>query len=77
MANEWTAGLTPVAARELRVGFDDDAEVYERTRPVCPPCLYPGWAWIRGWALRASGHACRRVCSAQSSGMSEVAMYRA
>jgi hypothetical protein len=37
MANEWTAGLTPVAARELRVGFDDDAEVYERTRPVCPP----------------------------------------
>ena len=40
MANEWTAGLTPVAARELRVGFDDDAEVYERTRPVCPPELF-------------------------------------
>ena len=40
MANEWTAGLTPVAARELRVGFDDDAEVYQRTRPVCPPELF-------------------------------------
>ena len=26
---------------------------------------------------RASGHTCRRVCSAQSSGMSEVAIYRA
>jgi hypothetical protein len=40
-------------------------------------CLYLGWAWPRGCPLRASGHTCRRVSSAQSSGMSEVAIYRA
>jgi SAM-dependent methyltransferase len=40
MANRWSAGLTPAAALALRAGFDDDAEVYQRTRPVCPPALF-------------------------------------
>jgi SAM-dependent methyltransferase len=40
MANQWAAGLTPAWALELRAGFDADAEVYQRTRPVCPPALF-------------------------------------
>jgi SAM-dependent methyltransferase len=40
MVNEWAAGLTPAAALQLRAGFDDDAEVYQRTRPVCPAGLF-------------------------------------
>lgn len=40
MANQWPAGLTPAVALGLRAGFDDDAEVYQRTRPVCPPELF-------------------------------------
>jgi SAM-dependent methyltransferase len=37
---QWLAGLTPAAAITLRGGFDQDAEVYQRTRPVCPPELF-------------------------------------
>ena len=40
MTEQWWPGLTPAAAAELRSGFNDDAEVYQRTRPVCPPELF-------------------------------------
>jgi len=40
VTEQWWAGLTPTAAIALRGGFDDDAEVYQRTRPVCPPELF-------------------------------------
>ena len=40
MTEHWWPGLTPAAAIELRGGFADDAEVYQRTRPVCPPELF-------------------------------------
>ena len=40
MAEQWWPGLTPAAAAELRGGFNDDAEVYQRTRPVCPRELF-------------------------------------
>lgn len=40
MVNQWVAGLTPASARQLRGGFDDDAEAYQRTRPVCPAGLF-------------------------------------
>ena len=50
MANRWAAGLTPAAALELRGGFDDDAELYQRTRPVCPPELFDDLMRLAGLA---------------------------
>lgn len=50
MANQWSAGLTPAAALELRTGFDDDAEAYQRTRPVCPPGLFDDLMRLAGLA---------------------------
>ena len=40
MTEQGSAGLTPAHPIELRSGFNDDAEVYQRTRPVCPPELF-------------------------------------
>jgi len=40
MTEQEPAGFTPALPMELRSGFDDDAEVYQRTRPVCPPELF-------------------------------------
>jgi len=40
MTEQGAAGFTPGLPIELRSGFDDDAEVYQRTRPVCPPELF-------------------------------------
>jgi SAM-dependent methyltransferase len=40
VTDSWSAGIAPGKAHELRSGFDDDAEVYQRTRPVCPPELF-------------------------------------
>jgi SAM-dependent methyltransferase len=37
---EWTEGLPPQLAAELRAGFDNDAAAYQRTRPVCPPEMF-------------------------------------
>jgi hypothetical protein len=41
MTDQWTAGLTPAPAFALRRGFADDAELYQRTRPVCPVPVIP------------------------------------
>ena len=40
VADSWNSGIASNKAHELRGGFDDDAEVYQRTRPVCPPELF-------------------------------------
>lgn len=50
MVNQWSAGLTTAAAHSLRGGFDSDAEVYERTRPVCPPELFDDLIRLAGLA---------------------------
>jgi protein-L-isoaspartate O-methyltransferase len=50
MVNQWAAGLTPAAALRLRGGFDDDAELYQRTRPVCPPALFDDLVRLAGLA---------------------------
>ncbi len=50
MASDWNAGLTPVRATALRGGFDDDAEAYQRTRPVCPPALFDDLIRLAGLA---------------------------
>jgi len=50
MVNQWLTGLTPAAGLELRGGFDDDAEAYQRTRPVCPPELFDDLMRLAGLA---------------------------
>ena len=50
MVSQWTAGLAPAAALELRGGFDEDAELYQRTRPVCPPELFDDLMRLAGLA---------------------------
>jgi SAM-dependent methyltransferase len=50
MVDQWAAGLTPAAAAGLRGGFDAAAEVYQRTRPVCPPGLFDDLMRLAGLA---------------------------
>jgi SAM-dependent methyltransferase len=40
VTDSWSAGIAPDQVHGLRSGFDADAEVYQRTRPVCPPELF-------------------------------------
>jgi protein-L-isoaspartate O-methyltransferase len=50
VTNQWAAGLAPAVMLELRGGFDDDAEAYQRTRPVCPPELFDDLMRLAGLA---------------------------
>jgi SAM-dependent methyltransferase len=50
VTDQWAAGLTPAAALVLRRGFADDAELYQRTRPVCPPELFDDLVRLAGLA---------------------------
>lgn len=57
--------------RDLRAGFDEAAEAYQRTRPVCPPPLFDDLVRLAGsfpetgWPRSAVAPG-RRPCLLQS-----------